>query len=63
VAELSGQCPGEQDVVDQICHASNGNFALGNARFGEELAMAQRVTPGKSGRPKVPATESKELFE
>lgn len=33
--------------------ATNGNYALGNKRFQDEIArmLRQRVTPGKSGRP------------
>lgn len=41
-------------VVDSIRQATNGNFALGDARFGEQIALAlgRRVQPGKSGRPR-----------
>ena len=55
----------EPRLVDQIRQASNGNFALGSARFAEEIASAlgRRVTPGKSGRPrKLPEPESGDLF-
>lgn len=55
----------EPGLVDQIRQASNGNFALGSARFAEEIASAlgRRVTPGKSGRPrKLPEPESGDLF-
>ena len=40
-------------IVDEIRQATNGNFALGNERFKEEMAIAlgRRITPGKSGRP------------
>jgi len=43
--------PGE---VDKIRAATNGNFALGNARFLDEVskALGRRVTPGRAGRPK-----------
>lgn len=54
----------EPGVVDQIRRATNGNFALGNAVFSDQVAMAlgRRVTPGKSGRPRKPsAPESGEL--
>jgi hypothetical protein len=39
-----------EDLAGQ---ATNGNFVLGDSRFGAEVeAMLQRrVTPGKSGRP------------
>jgi len=53
-------------MVDQIRAATNGNFALGNSKFSEEIARAlgRRVTPGKAGRPrKTPRPESSELFE
>ena len=44
----------EPGVVDQIRQATNGNFALGNSRFKEEIAamLGRRVTPGKAGRPR-----------
>ncbi len=45
--------------------ATNGNYALGSAFFGEQIAAAikQRAMPGKAGRPKkTPAPESGELF-
>jgi len=57
----------ESGLVDEIRRATNGNFALGGERFGEEIAavLGRRVTPGKSGRPRKvaePEPESKELF-
>lgn len=55
----------EPGLIEQIRQASNGNFALGSARFAEEIAAAlgRRVTPGKSGRPrKLPEPESGNLF-
>ncbi len=41
-------------VIDEIRHAVNGNYVLGNERFKEEIskALGRRVTPGKSGRPR-----------
>jgi len=41
-------------LVDEIRKATNGNFALGNQRFAEQIATAlgRRVTPGKAGRPR-----------
>jgi putative transposase len=41
-------------LIDEIRHATNGNFALGTTRFQEEVSVAlgRRVIPGKSGRPK-----------
>jgi len=55
----------EPALVEQIRTASNGNFALGNARFAAQTAAAlgRRVTPGKPGRPrKPPEPESGDLF-
>ena len=39
--------------IAEIRHATNGNYALGNERFQEEIArmLNRRVTPGQSGRP------------
>ena len=44
----------EPGLVDEIRKATNGNFALGDARFGEQIASAlgRRALPGKSGRPR-----------
>ena len=41
-------------AIDEIRHATNGNYALGSERFKEEIfqALGRRVTPGKSGRPR-----------
>jgi len=41
-------------LVDSIRKATNGNFALGDARFGDQIAtmLGRRVQPGRSGRPK-----------
>ncbi|MEW5789800.1 MAG: transposase [Pseudomonadota bacterium] len=48
-------------LVDEIRRATNGNFALGNSRFADQIAAAlgRRVTPGRAGRPRravVPET-------
>ncbi|GMV76378.1 MAG: hypothetical protein AMXMBFR78_33270 [Rubrivivax sp.] len=56
----------EPGLVDQIRQVTNGNFALGNSRFADEIAAAlgRRVIPGKSGRPrKLLEPASRELFE
>ena len=39
--------------IAEIRKATNGNYALGNRRFKEEIGqmLKRRVTPGKSGRP------------
>ncbi len=44
-------------LVDEIRDATNGNYALGSARFQEQVAMAvgRRVVRGRSGRPKKQA--------
>ncbi|BAO30884.1 transposase [Sulfuritalea hydrogenivorans] len=55
----------EPGLVDQIRRATNGNFALGCARFAADAAatLGRRVLSGKSGRPrKVAAPESQNLF-
>ena len=55
----------EAGVVDQIRHATNGNYALGSQLFGEQIAQAlkQRAQPGKPGRPrKAPVPKSDDLF-
>ena len=43
------------DIDDQIRSATNGNYALGNQRFQDQIAkmVGRRVTKGKAGRPKV----------
>ena len=43
----------DEEELDQIRQATNGNYALGNDRFREEIesALGRRATPGKSGRP------------
>ena len=43
----------EPGLVDEIRRATNGNYALGNERFAEQVsaALGLRSTPGKSGRP------------
>lgn len=43
----------DPDVIHDIRTSTNGNFALGNERFKEEIAaiLNRRVIPGKAGRP------------
>jgi len=45
----------EPGLVDEIRRATNGNFALGNARFSEAVAslLGRRVTRGQAGRPRM----------
>lgn len=55
----------EPGLVDEIRKATNGNFALGDACFGEQIAKAlgRRVQPGKAGRPRKPLEpQSGDLF-
>ena len=55
----------EPGLVDEIRKATNGNFALGNARFAEQVAaeLGRRVVRGKAGRPfKKPGAKSGRLF-
>ncbi len=44
----------EAGEIEKIRKATNGNFALGNTRFPEEIgkSLDRRVTPGKAGRPR-----------
>jgi putative transposase len=56
----------EPGLVDEIRRATNGNFALGNTVFAEQIAAAlgRRAAPGKSGRPRKTALpESGTLVE
>ena len=55
----------EPGLVDAIRKVTNGNFALGDARFGEQIAQAlgRRALPGRSGRPrKVTEVAPEDLF-
>ncbi|GAO34633.1 transposase [Sulfuricella sp. T08] len=55
----------EPGLVDEIRRATNGNFALGDARFAAQISVAlgRRVTPGQSGRPrKSPAPAREDLL-
>jgi putative transposase len=44
----------EPELIDAIRSATNGNFALGDERFGKAIARAlgTRATPGATGRPR-----------
>lgn len=50
----------ESGEIEKIRKATNGNFALGNNRFKEEISemLGRRVTPGKAGRPKKKNTKN-----
>lgn len=53
-------------LVDTIRQATNGNFALGDTRFGDRIAEAsgKRAVRGHAGRPpKQSATQGVDLFE
>jgi hypothetical protein len=41
----------DERAVDHIRQATNGGFALGSARFAQEIARAGGVERGKLGRP------------
>ena len=47
-------------LVDELRGATNGNYALGNERFLQEMALAlgRRVSRGKAGRPAQQIDES-----
>jgi putative transposase len=56
----------EPGLVDNIRRAPNGNFALGNERFGAQVSsvLGRRAAPGKSGRPRrMPEVTSGALFD
>ena len=57
------RCQLEPALIDEIRQATNGNFALGSALFGEQVAAAlgRRAQPRKAGRPRKvsePASEA-----
>lgn len=55
----------EPGMVDAIRKATNGNYALGNSRFTEEISrmLGRRARPGQKGRPrKTEPPESGDLF-
>ncbi|MGB7815667.1 MAG: transposase [Methylotenera sp.] len=47
-------------LVDEIRKATNSNYALGSEMFAKQIAdtLGRRVTPGKSGRPKMNKSEN-----
>jgi putative transposase len=52
-------------VIDAIRSATNGNYALGGERFGQQIseALGRRATKGKAGRPRQRHdAETGELF-
>jgi len=56
----------EPGLVDEIRRATNGNYALGNERFANEVAVAlgRRAVPGAPGRPRKQIEPSSgDLFE
>ncbi|NTV11967.1 MAG: transposase [Zoogloea sp.] len=55
----------EPGLLDAIRQATNGNYALGDGRFGDQVAQAlgRRALPGKAGRPRrLAEPDSQELF-
>lgn len=56
----------ESGVVEEIRRATNGNFALGNQVFSDQIsaALGRRAVPGKSGRPRwAPESGSESRFD
>jgi putative transposase len=56
----------EPGLVDEIRRATNGNFALGNERFAEEVGtmISRRAAPGQPGRPRnIAEPDSGDLFD
>lgn len=56
----------EPGLLDEIRHATNGNFVLGNERFATQIAatLGRRVVSGKSGRPRSEGTpEARGVFD
>jgi putative transposase len=53
----------ESDLIVQIRQATNGNFALGDARFRQQVARAlgRRVEPRRAGRPRKPSGKEIEV--
>ena len=51
-------------LVDEIRRATNGNFALGTALFGAQVAAAlgRRAQPGKAGRPRRAPPPEPQIF-
>lgn len=45
----------DEDMLDQIRNATNGNYVLGSTRFQEEIGrmLGRRVIKGRAGRPAV----------
>lgn len=50
----------DDTVINNIRKATNGNYALGNERFQEEIeaVLKRRARPGKPGRPRRNATKA-----
>ena len=44
----------DSQLIDEIRHATNGNYVLGSPQLQEQVAAAlkRRVTPGQAGRPR-----------
>ena len=44
----------DEEAIEDIRSATNGNYVLGNKRFQDEIEkmLGRRVTQGKSGRPR-----------
>ena len=53
----------DEDVVGELRAATNGGWAIGGARFKEQLAaqLRRRVTPLPPGRPPKPVDKASQL--
>ena len=53
VLDVSMPLASGAEIIKDIRRSTNGNYALGNNRFKEEISvmLKQRVSPGKAGRP------------
>ena len=53
-AKIRESAPTESGEIDKIRKSANGNFALGNKPFEEEISemLDRRVHRGKAGRPR-----------
>ena len=52
--QFLGECI-EENVLEEIRYATNGNFVLGDDRFSAEMeqVLQRRVSPGQPGRPRI----------
>jgi putative transposase len=55
----------DPETIQQIRSATNGNFALGKAKFAKEIewTLGRRARPGKAGRPARRDRQDKEQLD